>query len=66
MYVLSHPNNSVPASGVTEEPRPTDPSAHELAQTASFGRRGSLSAASLLRPRDSAAAATRAATPAAA
>jgi len=41
-------------------------SAHELAQAASFGRRGSLSAAVLLRPRVSAAAPTRAATPAAA
>jgi hypothetical protein len=66
MHVLSHPKNLVPARAVTKEPRPIDPSAHELARTASFGRRGSLSAANLLRPRDFAAAPTRASTPAAA
>ena len=66
MQVVRRPPNPVPAKVVTEEPRPIKPSAHELTRTVSFGRSGSLSAASLLRPRNSTAVPTRAATPAAA
>ena len=66
MHVPRRPPTSVPAKTVTEESRLTDHSAHELARTASFGRRGSLSAASLLRPRNSPAVPNRTSTAAAA
>ena len=66
MHVPHRPPNSVPTKAATEEARPLDRSAHELARTASFGRSGSLSAATLLRPRNPAAVPTRASTGAAA
>ena len=66
MHVPRRPPNSVLAKMVTEQARPLDPSAHELARTPSFGRSGSLSTASLLRRRNPAAVPTRASTAAAA